>query len=516
MIRHCDRVVTALLVLLLLAAPLPFGGVTPWAAAGLLTLAFCALLLAAWAVERPAALRPIAPAAAALAAVALLGLFQALPLPESAVALLSPEHARIHRQASEVLGEVLADGPAGPRLTLAVSSTHAAALAWAAAAALLVAAAAAGRTRAHRRWLAGAVLAGALFQVVFGARGWFARSRTLWGVELQSNPARLRGTFVNPNHLALYLGMALPIAFAWGWWAVRRAAGEPRVERRVLLLAPPLLVWLTLFAGLAFTGSRAGLLAALAAVTAQGLLAAGSRRRWWIAPVGIAVALLGLAVVASIGLQEGLGRILTTSVADVSWGARLREYGAALALWRRFPGTGTGLGTFRDAFPLVQPPDLDGTWWHPHSDLLEVLVTAGLAGAVLVAVGLWSLGRRLARVLRDGGRSEDRAGALAALGVVAAAGVHAGLDFGLTMPANALTLAVVLGATAAARVSASAQLDPARQDPAPVHALDLQEVEPAAHRGREGKRGRRRGGHGKSAQALAVEPDLEDRSRLRP
>ena len=417
---------------------------------------------------------------------ALLGLLQAAPLPAGLVAALSPEHAALERQAA-ALGAPASSAPA--RLTLAVSSTRRAALGWAAAAAAFLAAAVAGRLRGLRRCLAGALLAGALFQVFFGARDWFARARTLWGVDLPS-AVRLRGTFVNPNHLAVYLEMALPIAFAWSWWAARRARDEPRVELRIALAAPPAMLWLTLFAGLSFTGSRAGLLAAAAAVSAQGVLAAGERRRWWLAPLGAAVALAGVAAVAAIGWREGLGRLLATSATDVSWGARLREYGAALDLWRRFPATGTGLGTFRDAFPLVQPADLQGTWWHPHGDPLEVLVTGGLAGAALLAAGLWGVIARLAAVLRDGGRSEDRAAALAALGVLVSLAVHEGMDFGLSMPGNAVTLAVLLGAAGAARVR-SAELGHARQDLTAVEALELQHVEPAPERRRHPKRRRR-------------------------
>ena len=486
MIRHSSLLLALLLALILLWAPLPFGGVTPWASALLAALCFGALALAAVAAESLQALRPAALPAAALAGMALLGLLQAAPLPAGLVAALSPEHAALERQAA-ALGAPASSAPA--RLTLAVSSTRRAALGWAAAAAAFLAAAVAGRLRGLRRCLAGALLAGALFQVFFGARDWFARARTLWGVDLPS-AVRLRGTFVNPNHLAVYLEMALPIAFAWSWWAARRARDEPRVELRIALAAPPAMLWLTLFAGLSFTGSRAGLLAAAAAVSAQGVLAAGERRRWWLAPLGAAVALAGVAAVAAIGWREGLGRLLATSATDVSWGARLREYGAALDLWRRFPATGTGLGTFRDAFPLVQPADLQGTWWHPHGDPLEVLVTGGLAGAALLAAGLWGVIARLAAVLRDGGRSEDRAAALAALGVLVSLAVHEGMDFGLSMPGNAVTLAVLLGAAGAARVR-SAELGHARQDLTAVEALELQHVEPAPERRRHPKRRRR-------------------------
>jgi O-antigen ligase len=485
MIRHSAALLSLLLALFLLWAPLPFGGVTPWAGELLEALAFGALLLAAAALERPRALRPAALPAAALAALALLGLAQAAALPAPLVAALSPRHATLERQAA------LLGAPAPARLTLAVAATQGAALGWAAAAAAFLAAAVAGQRREHRRWLAAALLAGATFQVFFGARDWFSRARTLWGVDLHASAMRLRGTFVNPNHLAAYLEMALPVAFAWGWWAARRVREERRAERRVLLAAPPVLFWLTLFAGLAFTGSRGGLLAAVAAVSAQGVLAAGRGRRRWAAPAGALAALAGLLLVAALGWREGLGRLLSTSAGDVSWGARLQEYGAELALWRRFPLTGTGLGTFRDAFPLVQPADLAGTWWHPQSDLLEVAVTAGVVGVALAVVGLWGLARRLATVLREGGRSEDRAAALAACGALVSLGVHAAFDFGLSMPGNALTLAVLLGAATTARTrERSAQPDRARVD-LPAEAVELEHVQAGPERSGQPQRRRR-------------------------
>jgi len=507
MIRHSDRLLAGLLALLLLGAPLPFGGVTPWASALLAALAGAVLVLAALALERAAALRPILPVAAALAGLALLGLLQAAPVPAGLAAALSPEHARLERQAAELAGGEPSGAPA--RLTLAAGATRRAALGWAAAAAVFLAAAVAGQRRENRRWLAGALLAGGLFQVFFGARDWFARTRTLWGVDLRASATRLRGTFVNPNHAALYLEMALALAFAWSWWALRRARDEPQAERRVLLVAPPAMVWLTLFAGLAFTGSRGGLLAAMAAVSVQGLLVAGSRRRWWLAPVGVAAALAGVAVVAALGFQEGLGRLAATTGADVSVGARLREYRAALGLWRLFPFSGSGLGTFRDAFPLVQPPDLRGTWWHPHSDLLEVLVTGGLLGAALLILGGWGLARRLATVLRQGGRSEDRAAALAALGALVSLGLHESWDFGLTMPGNAVTFAALLGAVTLARTrERSAQQDGARQDLAAAEAVELEHVEAAPDRRHPAKRRRRahQGADREHAHGGAVEP----------
>jgi O-antigen ligase len=323
-------------------------------------------------------------------------------------------------------------------------------------------------------------------------------------VDLPANP-RLHGTFINPNHLALYLEMGLAVAFAWGWWAARRARDEPQIERRLLLLAGPALVWLTLFIGLALTGSRGGLLGAVVGATAQGVLAGGARRRWRTAFLGAGAAAAGLLVVAlAIGLREGtLARVLTTQ-ADVGVGGRLAEYAAVLRLWLRFPVTGAGIGSFADAFPLVQPPALQGTWWHAHSDVLELLATGGALGLLLAAAGFAALVWRLLAILRGYGRSEDRAAALAALGICAALALHELLDFGLTMPANALTLAVVTGAASAVEVgrrrAVSAEPHGARQDAGPAGGLDLEEVvagpqsavEPQAPAGRRRKRAKKR------------------------
>ncbi|HEX9668736.1 MAG TPA: O-antigen ligase family protein [Thermoanaerobaculia bacterium] len=464
MIRHRVLVPAAALGLLVLWAPLPFGSVTPAAVAALEAACFVAFALAAATAADLRPLRRAAPVAALLLGLALWGLVQSAPWPAGAVAAVAPEQARLARGAAEALaagahgGEALALGSGAPRpaLSLAPSASRAAALAWAAIAAALGAAAITGGERQGRRLLAAALGAGALAQVVFGAQAWFARSETIWGVDVPGAATRLRGTFVNPDHAATYLGIALPAAFAWGWWATRRAREEPHLERRVLWLAPPALVWLTLFAGLAFTGSRGGLVAAVTGAGVQGLLLAvrgrsAGRRGWRFAPVGVVAAAVGVGVVAAIGLQEGLGRILATTPYDVSWGARRAAYAATLDLWRRFPWTGSGLGTFREAFPLVQPAGLSGTWRHAHSDPVELLATAGVVGALLLAAALVPLLLRLAQVLQRGHRSEDRAAALAALGALAALAVHEAVDFGLTIPANALTLAVVLGAALGAR-----------------------------------------------------------------
>ena len=437
------------LVLCLFWLPLPFASVTRFWAMVAQLLVWTCLGLSVFFMRGRDVRR--ARGCAALLGIALFGLIQSLSWPSWLVELVSPAHAALQHQAGELVGGVL--NGSGIPLSLAPSVSRSAALAWIGAAAFFLAVVVAANRKESRRWIGATILGAALFQILYGARNWFSRSTAIWGLEVPGDPARLRGTFVNPDHLAVYLELALAIAFAVGWWAIRRARREESLERSVILVGLPVLLWIVLFTGLAFTGSRAGLVAAIAGAIAQGILLAAWRRKWRVAPVGLLAVLVGLAVVAYVGFQEGFGRLLGTSAYEVSWNARLSVWEGALSLWRQFPTTGTGLGTFEHAFPLAQLTELTSlTWIHAHNDYLELLVTGGLVATVLLMIGVLLVLRRLWRVFFESVRSETRAAALAALGALISVGLHEIFDFGLVMPANALTLAAVVGAALGAHI----------------------------------------------------------------
>ena len=440
---------TGWLVLLLVWAPLPYASVTiRWAT--LLRLgAFAAFVLALAVEEAPRRRGPLLRIALLGCLVAALGLVQSMPLPDALVGVLSSSHAE-QVEATRLL--VAEEGVEVP-MTLSVepAASRAAALGWLSVMAAFLAAVVAGRRRQQRQVLFVTVAVAAALQIFFGAQRLFAESTQIWGADVPGDPGRLRGTFVNSDHLALYLGIALAVTFAWIYRAARRALWERSVEWRVIGVALPTICWLLLFVGLAFTGSRAGLLAAVLATLAQGLLLAAAVRNWRLAPLGLAAGTLGIAAVAWIGMQQGFGRLLATSSYEVAWNARPVIYQASAELWKMFPVFGTGLGTFVAAFPLVQPEGVAGLiWTHAHNDWLEVLVTTGVVGFALVVVAVLLLLVALGRALLGSRSSASRAAALAGLGAAIAVAFHEAVDFGLTMPANAFTLAVVLGASLSA------------------------------------------------------------------
>lgn len=448
MIRH-PSARAAPLALLLVWAPLPFASAGASARAGLATGSFLVLALALWTEPPTRRARAAAFAGAALGAVALWGVVQSLPWPAGLVALLSPEHARLAREGAEALG---LEAPSWIRPSLAPGASRLAAIDWASAGSILIAAALVGASRRARRALGGAILASALFQLFFGAQRWIARSNTLWGVELPDLGPRLRGTFVNPNHAALYFELALALTFAVAWWGLRRASREGSPEERLLRAGLPALAWLALFVGLAFTRSRAGLLAALVVVVLQGAAVGTKKERRWLAASGLAAGLAGIALVSYLGFQEGLGRLFGAGGDRLQSGGRIEVALSTAGLWRRFPLTGSGLGSFRDAFPIVQSAATPGDWHHAHSEPIELAATAGLIGLVLALSGLAIVFGRLRTVHLRGERSEDRAAALAGMGALVAALLHGFFDFGLTLPANAVTLAAIVGAASAGRL----------------------------------------------------------------
>ncbi len=436
--------------LVLFWAPLPWGSVTPAAELALRLAAFAGLVAAVLLGSRQVLDRVAVPALA-MCGLAALGWLQAAGWPEAVVGRVSPEHLELHRAAQELAGEA---GEGRPSLSLSPPASRDAALGWAMAAAALVAGAGLAGSRRRRRWLAASILLAALVQVVYGSR--------IWRLE---ESGRLRGTFVNSDHLAVYLEIALAISCAWGWWATVRARGEP-LERKLAWIGPPILVGLVILAGLAYTGSRSGLAAAVVGVLTASL-AAARRPGWKALAAGVLAAGAGLATVATVGLQKGLGRSLATSLYEVAMTERFAVWKSALGLVRRFPWTGTGLGTFLEGFPLVQPAEMTGTTWNrAHNDPLELLVTGGPAAAALALVGLVWLTRALWRVRGVGARSETRAAAIAALAALAAVGFHELLDFGLTLPANAFTFALFAGAAAAGRVSPPRAAESAAPAPA--------------------------------------------------
>jgi O-Antigen ligase len=402
----------ALLAALLLWAPLPFGSVTPWGVV-VLVAAIAAVALATVAAG-PVALAGVRGVVLALTGLGLLG---------------------------------FAQSAAG--LSLAPALSRQAAVGWWALALLFVATLQIARRPGARPGLLAAVVAATVFQGIYGWRQLVRAPEEIWSRTVPG-PPRFRGTLVNSDHEAVWFEIVMAVGLAWFWWAWRRSRREPRFAWRFAWLAPPLLCWAGAGLGVVATGSRAALAAMVLGFVLQATLLAAPRGRWWV-PVTLLVALGAAGVtLVSRGPAPELGRQLSRPLHEVVRSERFAVWGPSFELWRGSPWIGTGLASFEEAFPRVQPAELQkDRWGRAHNDPLELLVTGGLVGVGLLAWAAVSLARRLWAVYRSGTPTAARAAALAAMAAVAPVLLHEGVDFGLTVPANAVLMVVVLAVGAA-------------------------------------------------------------------
>ena len=434
---------TLVLMAIVVLAPLPWAGVMPRDRAALQVAAFLGLAISLAVRRRLTALHAVKAPLLALLALAALGMVQALPWPSSITGLLSPTAQRLWIEANEIRG---LDGPLLAPLSMAPEVSRQTSLHLLAIAACLAAACLQAGERPARRLLSMGLIGSVLFQILYGADRWIARDSTIWGLEVPGDPSRLRGTFVNPDHFAFLLGLAVCCSAAWLWWGARKALdSKTEAEQRLLRFVLPLIFFPFCFAALAFSGSRAGLVAVIGGLMVQGIVLALRYRRWQLGGLGLGLMALGLGAVWALGWNRGLGRLAETSAYEITFNARLQVWWESLELIALSPAVGTGLGTFRQAFPLVQPSSLPGSWRHAHSDVLELAITAGLPALLLLIWTMVHVAKRLWHVLLKGRRSEDRMLALAGFGACGTAFFHSLVDFSLTMPANALILAVLVG-----------------------------------------------------------------------
>jgi O-antigen ligase/tetratricopeptide (TPR) repeat protein len=324
---------------------------------------------------------------------------------------------------------------------------------------------------------------------------------------------RASGPFVNPNHLAGWLEMVIPVALAYAWALVRRlrrrivrsAENGRRLGLRprrawmsALIASQRRLLWPFLAAAAvalmaaahAWTQSRGGTAALLVGtgLAVGGILAGPSRRRrgrlarW--APVMIALPLV-LGGAAAMALWAGADetRVADAEEVDVSFASRLAVAMQGAGIVRDHPLVGTGLGSWLDAFRgYAAPPIEGGIWDHAHDEYLELAAETGAVGVVLVACFVLAVMVGLRRARRAGmladarrerrdrtfGERPDWQAALAdhrtlawgLVGGVAAMLVHSLVEFGLHMPGNFLLLMVLVGLLVMALPPSAARRSP--------------------------------------------------------
>jgi len=262
------------------------------------------------------------------------------------------------------------------------------------------------------------------------------------------------GPFVNRNHFAGWMLMAMPLA--GGYFCGRVARGMRRVKpgwRNRLLWFSSTEASETIFVGVAvllmalsvtLSTSRSGILGLLAAVVISG---------WFIARRQITAsrrAIVTAYLVFVLLIVVGWGRIdrLAARFADddtVTFGNRAGIWTDSWHIARQFPIVGTGLNTYGVSTLFYQTVDLEKHFTAAHSDYLQLLAEGGVLVSVpallVILVLAWTVRRRFREVASDTTDYWIRVGAVT--GIVAIA-LQEVADFSLQIPANAMLLTVLL------------------------------------------------------------------------
>jgi O-antigen ligase len=250
------------------------------------------------------------------------------------------------------------------------------------------------------------------------------------------------GTYVNRNHFAGLLEMALPLALIGAVWIrQRKPVGHIAKLLGVAALAA------CLFLGIVVSLSRTGFAVSLAAIaTLLGLLllpGQGFRGVWkWALPVVLPAVLF-----VWMPTSELESRFTLTANEDVSTDTRVEIWRDTLHMIAARPVLGSGLGAYERGLYPFKTAKPTNTVDFAHNDYLQVTAELGLPGALLLAcVAVWVLWSALRAAFQP--QSKNREIAIALLGSFVAIGLHSLTDFNLYIPANGLVFAWLGGLAA--------------------------------------------------------------------
>lgn len=274
----------------------------------------------------------------------------------------------------------------------------------------------------------------------------------VYGFWEPSPPGSSFGPFINKNHFAGWMTMAIPLASAlavsaasrrpsrlrgrgrWLWWTSPDAAGALLAGFGAALMSAALLLSL----------SRSGIVSGLAATCLFAWHLFRSRRQQsQIAALAMLAVAAVAALAAGVGLDQLIGRFADGSTMTLS--GRLATWQQTMAVIRDFPWTGTGINTYDIVMRVYQTIPGDGHLSAAHNDYLQLAAEGGVLVAAPIVLVVGAVVRTVVRRFEPqplGSGYWIRVGAV--LGLIGIA-VQSLADFSLQMPGNSALFAVILG-----------------------------------------------------------------------
>lgn len=285
-----------------------------------------------------------------------------------------------------------------------------------------------------RRWIL-TVLAMSAALALIGLFKYFGGPvPSFWVYEVSSQDQFVTGTFLNHNHLAGYLEMALALGLGL---LLNRSVAD-----RWLLSWCLILVLFTLI----LTMSRGGWLGASVALVFM-LILIFRKKKVAAFKIRLAGGALVLAVIVIVlGFTPVFERAMTVEdPQEPSLLGRLSVWSGTLELIRENPGQGTGLGTFPWSFTQVRPVGLHLRYREAHNDYLQLVSEMGLP--VMIPI-IWGLILVFKRGMKRFKRTVSRFTAgtsVGALGGLTAILIHSLTDFNIQITSNGILFSALVG-----------------------------------------------------------------------
>jgi O-antigen ligase len=262
------------------------------------------------------------------------------------------------------------------------------------------------------------------------------------------------GPFVNRNHFAGWMLMALPLVIGYFYGRVARGMRDvkPGWRNRIVWFssAEASKTILTGFAALlmalalVLTMSRSGAVGLLVALVIAGWFVArrqssASRR----AVLAAFLVFVGVFVVWWVGIDRLEDRFNETGPV-VGLNGRLGIWADTWRIVGHYLLVGTGLNTFGTATLFYQTADLARHYVQAHNDYLQLLSDGGLLISIPAVILIFVFAGRVARRFRESSSDADYWIRIGAVTGILAIAFQEAVDFSLQMPGNAALFVILL------------------------------------------------------------------------
>ncbi len=258
----------------------------------------------------------------------------------------------------------------------------------------------------------------------------------------------LASTYVNHNHFAGYLEMAIPLAIGIniGLKKERFASAINFLGLRIGLI----MALIIMFAALFFSHSRGAWVSLFVSLVVMNIVLV---RRGMLKKASLFIFLLLIAFgIAFIyegfdALTKRLGTVEATTEEESSFETRQKIWQGSIKMIKANPLIGTGIGTFVWGFPKYRPEGLSVQANYAHNDYLHMMAEMGVLALPLMIWMIWiavALGLKYQREKKEDFLLTEGIILGAATGILSLA-LHGLVDFNFHITANMLVVACLAG-----------------------------------------------------------------------